>query len=254
MHGNRLATVVMAALFAAAMALFLGQRSAHAAGNALSKADQQCLGCHSVEGLDKKLANGETLSLHVPGPAFAKSVHNAIGCASCHADITLENHPPIKAKIASIRENQLALTKVCQSCHADIFKQYEGSIHAALVREGYPGAPVCTDCHDPHAVWPNLPMTQLAERRAANATTPFLRRMQTACMPRPVWAAPVATMHTTWARDHGGSVEGRMPRVPPRCTGRPPNVAPECGTAFRDGILSRLPCAGGQAQGRPQAI
>jgi len=152
MYGKRLATVVMAASFAVAMAFFLGQGTARAAGNALSPADQQCLACHSAEGFEKKLANGETLSLYVPGPAFAKSVHNAIGCASCHADITLENHPPLKANIASIRENQLALTKVCQSCHADIFKQYEGSIHAALVREGNQSAPVCTDCHNPHAV------------------------------------------------------------------------------------------------------
>ena len=126
--------------------------SAHAAGNALSKADQQCLGCHSAEGFEKKLANGETLSLYVQGPAFAKSVHNMIGCAVCHADITLENHPPLKTKIASIRENSLALNKVCSSCHGEIFKLYEGSVHATLLRDGNPGAPVCTDCHNPHAV------------------------------------------------------------------------------------------------------
>ena len=104
------------------------------------------------QGAREKLANGETLSLHVEGPAFAKSVHNMIGCAVCHANITLENHPPLKTKIASIRENSLALTKVCRSCHAAIFKLYEGSIHAALLRDGNPYAPICTDCHSPHAV------------------------------------------------------------------------------------------------------
>jgi Cytochrome c3/Doubled CXXCH motif (Paired_CXXCH_1) len=152
MEGKRLATIVMVAFFSAAMAFFLGQGTAQAAGNALSAADQQCLACHSVQGFEKKLANGETLSLYVQGPAFAGSVHNMIGCNGCHTDITLENHPPLKTKIVSVRENQLALTKVCRSCHADIFKRYEGSIHAALVREGNPSAPVCSDCHNPHAV------------------------------------------------------------------------------------------------------
>src|SRR5450830_1279523 len=111
MYCRRLATLVMAALFGVAGVLFLGQGTASAAGSALSKSVQECLGCHSVKGLEKKLANGETLSLHVQGPAFADSVHNMIGCAVCHAEITLENHPPLKTKIASIRENSLALTK-----------------------------------------------------------------------------------------------------------------------------------------------
>lgn len=154
MHGRKLATLVMAVLFAVAGALFAGQGTARAADGALSKATQQCLECHSVKGLEKKLANGETLALHVDGPAFGKSAHNLLGCAVCHADVTLENHPPVKRKIASIRENSLAMQKVCSSCHANQFKEHEGSIHAALLRAGNPVAPVCTDCHDPHAVVP----------------------------------------------------------------------------------------------------
>jgi len=163
MHGIRLATLVMAALFGVAGALFLGQGTARAADSAFSKADQQCLGCHSAKGLEKELTNGETLSLHVDGSAFAQSVHNMIGCAVCHADITIENHPPLKTKIASIRENSLALTKVCRSCHADIFKRYEASIHAVLLREGNPIAPVCTDCHDPHSVRHNAARESIAQ-------------------------------------------------------------------------------------------
>ncbi|MBI4292674.1 MAG: hypothetical protein HY661_14455 [Betaproteobacteria bacterium] len=140
----------MAALFCLAAALFLGQGPAQAAGSALSKADEQCLGCHSVKGLEKKLASGETLSLHVDGTAFVQSVHNMIGCDVCHRDVTLENHPPLKKKIASIRENSLALQKVCRSCHGAIVKQYEVSIHATLSQKGNASAPVCTDCHNAH--------------------------------------------------------------------------------------------------------
>lgn len=119
---------------------------------ALSEHDQQCLACHSSEKLVKKLANGDMLSLHVAGPAFAESVHNAMGCAGCHADVTLKNHPPVKRKIASAREYSVARIEACRQCHEDKFKLYEGSIHASLLRDGNPIAPVCTDCHAPHAV------------------------------------------------------------------------------------------------------
>jgi len=126
--------------------------TARAAGSALSQLDQQCLGCHSEKGLEKKLGNGETLSVHVDGAAFAKSVHSKIGCAVCHASTSFENHPPSKAKIDSLRDYSLAQARVCESCHAPVFKLYKGSIHATLVREGYPNAPICSDCHNPHAV------------------------------------------------------------------------------------------------------
>ncbi|MEO8656619.1 MAG: cytochrome c3 family protein, partial [Ramlibacter sp.] len=108
------------------------------------------LACHASEGLDKKLANGETLSLRVNAGAFAKSAHSMIGCAVCHGGVTLENHPPSKTKIASAREYSLAMTKVCSSCHSDISKLYENSIHASLLREGSARAPICTDCHNAH--------------------------------------------------------------------------------------------------------
>jgi mono/diheme cytochrome c family protein len=42
---------------------------------------QQCLGCHGSAGMEKRLEDGGTLQLHVPGDMFAKSVHRVIGCA-----------------------------------------------------------------------------------------------------------------------------------------------------------------------------
>ena len=60
--------------------------------------------------------------------------------------------PPEKNDIASKRSFSIGMTKVCRTCHADKFEQWDTSIHAALVRSGNPGAPICTDCHNPHAV------------------------------------------------------------------------------------------------------
>jgi hypothetical protein len=123
-----------------------------AAAAGLSEQDEQCLACHGTDGLEKALADGEALSLHVAAPAFAESVHSPLGCTGCHADVTLENHPPAAHTIASRRTYSIAQAEICRQCHEDKFTLYEGSVHASLVRDGNPLAPVCTSCHAPHAV------------------------------------------------------------------------------------------------------
>jgi hypothetical protein len=121
-----------------------------------SAGDDQCLKCHSFERLSKTMGNGEKLSLHVPSEVFAKSVHNWIGCTSCHRDINLNTHSLSTNKEAhsNKREHSVALAKICYECHEDKSHQYEGSIHASLVESGNLAAPVCTDCHGSHTVEP----------------------------------------------------------------------------------------------------
>lgn len=141
------------AAVAAAIALFpAAAPPAYAADQAPSAADQQCLGCHGFDGMEKKAADGDVLRLHVPADTFAKSVHSANGCASCHSDINLAAHPPSTKDIKSTRSYAVDSAKVCGGCHTEKQEQWESSIHGALVRSGNPGAPICTDCHKPHAV------------------------------------------------------------------------------------------------------
>lgn len=119
---------------------------------AASESDQQCLACHAMPGLEKPLANGGTLSLHISGDGFAQSVHAALGCHGCHTDINLAKHPPAANPIASQRVFSVAMVQVCRSCHATQFEQWGKSVHASLVSNGNPDAPICTSCHSPHAV------------------------------------------------------------------------------------------------------
>ncbi len=147
----RLAT--RAILVGAALALLLPPVGlASAADGALSRDDQTCLACHGQPGMEKDMAEGEKLSLQIKGKAFAASVHNAIGCSACHADIDLAKHPAADKKKQTLREFSIAKVAVCRQCHEDKSKLYEESIHAALLREGNPMAPLCSDCHAPHAV------------------------------------------------------------------------------------------------------
>ena len=145
-------SIAIAAVAAALTLLPAAARPASAADPAPSKADQVCLGCHGVAGMEKKLTDGDTLQLLVPPAPYLKSVHGANGCTSCHANVDPAKHPPEKNDIASKRSFTVSMTQVCRTCHADKFEQWQNSIHAALVRSGNPGAPVCTDCHNPHAV------------------------------------------------------------------------------------------------------
>jgi hypothetical protein len=143
---------VTVALAAALILLPAGAPPAFAADPAPSAADQNCLGCHGAAGMEKKLADGDTLQLHVPADGYVKSVHGTNGCTSCHADVDPAKHPPEKNDIASKRSFAVATGQVCRTCHADKFQQWESSIHGALVRSGNSNAPICTDCHNPHAV------------------------------------------------------------------------------------------------------
>jgi hypothetical protein len=137
---------------AAVAATFFLTPPTFAADLAPSAPDQQCLGCHGTAGMDKKLSDGDTLQLHVPADLYVKSIHNPNGCTSCHSDVDPAKHPPEKNDIASARSFAVTMTQACRGCHADKFEQWESSIHGTLVRNGNPAAPICTDCHKPHAV------------------------------------------------------------------------------------------------------
>jgi len=136
----------------AVVAIIMVAAGTPASAGSLSKADQQCLTCHQTEGMNKPLANGEMLSLHIAGDTFAKSVHGMFGCAACHSDIDPAKHPSADTTIASKRAFSIGRAQVCAGCHSDKFDQWKHSVHAALVAEGNPVAPICTSCHSPHAV------------------------------------------------------------------------------------------------------
>lgn len=135
---------------AVALSLFVPGMAAQADDGDLSEETKACLECHDKKGLEKKLENQETLSLHVSTNAFLESVHKDNDCTDCHSDIDEASHGKTKTLIKSRRENSLSKQDVCRDCHKKNYKQYEDSLHSALVKEGSKDAPLCFDCHDPH--------------------------------------------------------------------------------------------------------
>jgi predicted CXXCH cytochrome family protein len=145
--------VAIFAGLAAALALALPGTAAHAAtkDTTLSKEDKACLECHAKPDQHKTLVNGEQLSLVISPKRFSESVHNSSGCEACHSDLDAKTHGKEPRKIASQRALGVEMMETCRDCHKKAVQQYQDSVHSALVRTGSDKAPLCSDCHNPHA-------------------------------------------------------------------------------------------------------
>lgn len=141
---------------AATLALLLATPGVHGEGVELSEETQACLTCHDKEGEQKKLENGELLSLHVSTKAFMESMHKDTDCEDCHSDINGKTHGKTITSIASKRAYTLSMGESCLDCHKKNVAAYEDGLHAALVKEGSKAdrkdAPLCSSCHNPHTV------------------------------------------------------------------------------------------------------
>jgi predicted CXXCH cytochrome family protein len=114
-------------------------------------ANQDCLGCHGRRDLVGE-RDGKSVSLYVDEAAYAASTHAKTACAQCHSEVA----PSL------VRPCETVKSKVdCSVCHAAQAEQYKGSIHGTLSAQGDHDAPVCVDCHSPHATlskkWPTSP-------------------------------------------------------------------------------------------------
>lgn len=138
------------ALLAVWLGLVCFATTAGAAGT-LGEVDTRCLGCHSMPGLAKQLGDGDSLALNLHRDAYAGSVHAMFGCTACHAEVNPAQHP-VPRTIASARDYSIEQSQACRKCHAGTFERYEQSVHASLVAAGDENAPICSTCHDPHAV------------------------------------------------------------------------------------------------------
>lgn len=134
-----------------AVILSISGLAAAAEDSDLSKETTECLKCHDKPGQEKKLENGETLSLHVSTKAFVESMHKTTDCEDCH-DIDSDTHGKEKASIASLRAYAISLGGSCRECHKQNFKAYGDGLHAALVKDGDDKAPLCSDCHAVHTL------------------------------------------------------------------------------------------------------
>ncbi len=108
-----------------------------------------CLSCHQQEGQIKTFDNGELLSLTISPETYGGSIHKNLSCQVCHTNISGFPHPENTA--VDSRDYTLQYKDSCKQCHPNQFDELMDSAHTAELESGNRNAPVCADCHNPHA-------------------------------------------------------------------------------------------------------
>lgn len=111
-----------------------------------------CLACHAAAGQIYTFPNGDTVSISVDNSHFSSSVHGAFNCTTCHTDIQGYPHP--QRNVQSAREYTQLYKETCRGCHSTQYDALNDSIHGAQSAAGNANAPLCSDCHEPHAQAP----------------------------------------------------------------------------------------------------
>ncbi len=129
--------------------------SAHAAAS--------CVDCHADLSKVQEFPHSETVatvSCAVCHEDIASQYHDGIhawakekaglkmapACADCHG--THDIAPKADAASRTHRDNVPA---TCGKCHEGVTDRFNQSVHAAVLKSGSSGAPVCADCHAAHA-------------------------------------------------------------------------------------------------------
>jgi hypothetical protein len=135
----------------ALLAFTVPDRGVDAAESGLSNAALACLKCHdSPDITDKKLDDGKTLRLRISTEEYLAAVHNEEDCTDCHSGVDVPSHGKVTTPLKNRRELTKSMQESCRDCHKKKYRQYDDSIHAALVRDGSEKAPLCADCHNAH--------------------------------------------------------------------------------------------------------
>jgi formate dehydrogenase gamma subunit len=114
--------------------------------------EKLCLSCH----LDDPQVRARMAPSAGFIAAYEKSVHGralqagngkAANCVDCHG-----SHEMAKGLTPGSRTNKEHIPGTCGKCHGEIEHRYNESVHAKVLAEGSPEAPVCTDCHGEHTI------------------------------------------------------------------------------------------------------
>jgi len=78
---------------------------------------------------------------------LVSGLNGAPGCTGCHG-----SHRIVQPGTTNSPTSHAKAPETCGNCHAGILAQWRGSAHGALWAAGKTGGPVCTTCHEAHAI------------------------------------------------------------------------------------------------------
>jgi len=120
-----------------------------------STSSDKCLKCHLSEDWYKNKYKGNNPSIISFIEKNVHSVHFRIdpdgkavaSCVDCHGDHTSDTK--LDPKLAASRNKQ---PETCGKCHPNERSDFESSDHGKALKEGFKGAPSCSDCHGEHGI------------------------------------------------------------------------------------------------------
>ena len=140
-------------------------KQCHGTHDVLGKADPRspsfpthvpdlCARCHrtgnkaavAYKGTQLQIVERYTESIHGKG-LIESGLTVTATCTSCH---TAHSVLPRDSTQSSV--NRANLPRTCGTCHDGIAKQFEQSIHSALISKSGKKLPVCDDCHSAHTI------------------------------------------------------------------------------------------------------
>jgi formate dehydrogenase gamma subunit len=120
-----------------------------------STSSANCLKCHLTEDWFKNKYKGANPAIISFVEKNVHSVHSRISvngkeaasCPDCHGDHTANTK--LDPRAATSRAKQ---SETCGRCHPNQKSDYDNSDHGKSFKEGFKGAPVCSDCHGEHGI------------------------------------------------------------------------------------------------------
>ena len=111
--------------------------------NSMSALNQvrNCGHCH------QEIMNGYLSSRHAHA-LFVTGLVSAPACTDCHGG----GHEVRSPDTAASPTSHAQIPQTCGKCHAGILKEWQESVHGALWQQGNKSGPVCTTCHEAHAI------------------------------------------------------------------------------------------------------
>jgi nitrate/TMAO reductase-like tetraheme cytochrome c subunit len=115
--------------------------------------EKTCAKCHGNETVIQKgnirIGNVEMQfkdSIH--GRALNRSgLIVAPTCSDCHGAHDIRQKSDPSSRVAKVN-----VPSTCGKCHEGIERQFEGSVHGALLAKGSTGGPTCQTCHTAHSI------------------------------------------------------------------------------------------------------
>lgn len=86
----------------------------------------------------------------VHGSAVLSGKSAAANCVDCHGSHEMKTGMDPSSRVSKAR-----IPATCATCHGEIAWEYAQSIHGLALKRGVEEAPVCTDCHGEHDIYPH---------------------------------------------------------------------------------------------------